>query len=209
MDSKFYFLVIILALSLTLISFVNSSVAIEYKNYSSDNYNIQFQYPSTWEIKEKSGRFDEGASITITNPTLVVEKIQMNYYEDAKKLMEIPNIQIATEVALETAIEDSYLTENEIIEDPSYLIIDGQGAGTFVHAWKDKLENFPIRYAAQTWNVFANNHYYVISFSSTTDVFDSPENIQIRDQFIKSIKFLDESNYINANSTDLMDLLNK
>ena len=36
-----------------------------------------------------------------------------------------------------------------------------------------------------------NNHDgYLISFISTANTFDNPENIEIREHFIKSIKFL-------------------
>ena len=43
----------------------------------------------------------------------------------------------------------------------------------------------------QMWIVNLKDHVYSIGFLATTDVFDSPDNIQIRDQFIKSIKFLE------------------
>ena len=39
-----------------------------YSNYTSDKYQIQFQYPTNWEFKEKANRFDEGTDIAISNP---------------------------------------------------------------------------------------------------------------------------------------------
>ena len=35
-------------------------------NYSSGLYQIQFQYPSAWELNEKTSRFDEGTDISVS-----------------------------------------------------------------------------------------------------------------------------------------------
>ena len=43
---------------------------------------------------------------------------------------------------------------------------------------------------SQIWLVYVGDHADEMSFTERTDKFDSPENIQIRDQFIKSINFL-------------------
>ena len=44
---------------------LNSSFGIEYVNYTSSNYKIQFQYPRSWNVTEKSDRFDVSADLTI------------------------------------------------------------------------------------------------------------------------------------------------
>jgi len=46
-----------------------------------------------------------------------------------------------------------------------------------------------------------------LTFISTQDIFDSPENIEILDHFIKSIKFLGVTMLLKA--TRLPDLINK
>jgi hypothetical protein len=51
-----------------------------------------------------------------------------------------------------------------------------------------------LKYGLSTLEIMA----YEISFTERTDEFDSPENIQIRDQFIKSINFL--GNTTNTNT---------
>ncbi|MGE5705100.1 MAG: hypothetical protein ACM3XP_00080, partial [Nitrososphaerales archaeon] len=42
-----------------LLSSDNAVFAIEFSNYTSEKYGIQFEYPTDWKINEKS-RFDSG-----------------------------------------------------------------------------------------------------------------------------------------------------
>lgn len=59
----------------------------------------------------------------------------------------------------------------------------------------------------QLWIMFVGSRSYEINFVSTQDMFDSPENIEILDYFIKSIKFLGVTMLLKA--TRLPDLINK
>lgn len=88
--------------------------------------------------------------------------------------------------------------EQRVIEQRIFLTIDGQKAGTFVYTFKDKYEDSAWTLGSQIWLVYVGDHAYEISFTERTDEFDSPENIQIRDQFIKSINFL--GNTTNTNT---------
>jgi hypothetical protein len=62
-----------------------------------------------------------------------------------------------------------------------------------------------VRLANQVWVVYVGDHGYLISFGSTTDQFDSPKNVEIRDHFIKSIKFLGANNQTSTNTTNRFD----
>jgi hypothetical protein len=55
---------------------------------------------------------------------------------------------------------------------------------------KDKYED-PSVSAQQIWLTIVGKKGYLISFWSTTSYFDNPEISEVRDHFIKSIKFLD------------------
>ena len=59
----------------------------------------------------------------------------------------------------------------------------------------------------QLWIMSVGSRSDEINFISTQDMFDSPENIEIRDHFIKSIKFLGVTMLLKA--TRLPDLNNK
>jgi hypothetical protein len=88
------------------------------------------------------------------------------------------------------SINYDYSKEYRVIEQPSFLTVDGQKIGTFLFTSKDKYEDYASTWGTQDWFVFVGTHGYLITFFATTDTFDSPENIAIRDKFINSIKFL-------------------
>ena len=67
---------------------------------------------------------------------------------------------------------------------------------------KDKYEDNLTVAAVQDWVVFVGNHGYLIGFWSPTTYFDSPENTEIRDHFIKSINFIGADNATNTNVTN-------
>ena len=46
---------------------INGSFALQFTDYTSKKNQIQFQYPSDWQIKEKANRLDEGSQIDISN----------------------------------------------------------------------------------------------------------------------------------------------
>jgi len=95
-----------------------------------------------------------------------------------------------------------YTKEISVIEQPSFINIDGQKAGTFLITLKDKYEDNALRLANQLWVVYVGDHGYLISFGSTTDQIDSPKNVKIRDDFIKSIRFIQSENSTNTNITN-------
>jgi hypothetical protein len=71
--------------------------------------------------------------------------------------------------------------------------IDGIRTGTVVYAGKDRLGTDKLTIASQTWITFAGTSGHHISFLAFADVFDNPVNTQVRDQFIKTVRFLDVS----------------
>jgi hypothetical protein len=91
-----------------------------------------------------------------------------------------------------TLFKDSindYSQEYRTIEEPTFLTIDGKQVGTFVFTVQDKYDTNALKWAEQTWIINAFDHGYFISFVTPPQEFDSPDNIGIRDQFIKSLKF--------------------
>ena len=169
---------------------LNSGFAIEYSNYTSTKYKIQFQYPSDWNVTEKTGRFDEGLDLKIANPMSTNERILIMYLDaTVADQMSTAGIAAVVNVMVDETRND-FSKEIRIIEDPTFLSINGKQAGTFLYTSKDKYDTEALTWGQQIWTVNLVTHGYFITFMATPDRFDSPENIQIRDQFIKSIKFL-------------------
>jgi len=155
-------------------------------NFSSGLYQIQFEYPSTWELNEKTSRFDEGSDISVSgfSPSGI---ITIGYINSSEILGR--DLQSELYRYFKVSIDD-YKKEYRVIEQPSFTTIGDQKAGTYLITQEDKYEDFPTKYAIQIWLVFVGDHGYLISFSSSTNEFDNVDMTQIRNQFIKSIKFL-------------------
>lgn len=57
------------ALFIFIISNLDSSFGLPYSIYTSEKYQIQFQYSFSWQIVEKNGTLDESPSIEISDPS--------------------------------------------------------------------------------------------------------------------------------------------
>jgi hypothetical protein len=172
------------------------------KNYSSNLYQILFQYPSSWELSEKTSRFDEGTDISMSSfsPSGFIS-IQ---YLNSSTIQDL-GLQRAVYEFFKSSIDSDYGKEYKVIEQPSFVTIDKQKAGTYLYTHKDKYEEFATKWASQIWIVYAGNHGYLLSFMTSTNQFDTPEMKQIRDQFLKSIKFLGVTNQTNNNAPNRFD----
>jgi hypothetical protein len=183
---------ILIALALSTVVIFDESYAISYSNYTSNQYQIQFQYPTDWQITEKKTRFDEGTdlqiqSFTYPNGQILIQTL--NFTDtDSSSFNEF------VYDAYKEAITSDYSLEYKVIEQPTFLTIDGQQAGTYLYTTKDKYEENAVRLAIQNWVVGAGDRAYLIWFTNMPANFDKPEVTEIRDHFIKSIKFLGISN---------------
>jgi len=103
---------------------------------------------------------------------------------------------------LHKGIVSGFEYDYRTVEPPSFLEIDGQRAGTFLITFKQKYETDPIVGASQWWITYLGNHGYTFNFISSPDTFDSADYTEIRDHFIKSIKFLGVNNQTISNGTN-------
>jgi hypothetical protein len=181
-----------------MVSEFNSAFGIEFSNYTSEKYRIQFQYPSNWEVTEKTNRFDESSDIRINNP-LQLTLITISYVPNPI----IPGtFQDSVDLLFDKLTTYDYTKEQKTIEEPTFLTIDGQEAATFLFTSKDKFDMNAVTIGDQAWLVNNVDDNYVISFLALPATFDSPENTLIRNQFIKSIHFLGVANETAANTTN-------
>lgn len=188
--------------SIYVVGIIDDVSALQYTNYTSSKYQIHFQYPVSWEIKEKAGRFEEGADIEIRNPTLGSGIVFIFYYTNLREGFSSTDLQTALYNSFKSTIGYDYSTDYKVIEQPSFISIGGYKAGTFLYTSKDKIEDYASLWANQDWIVFAGSTGYNMDFMATADLFDSPENIEFRDHFLKSINFLGQNNTVNTiNST--------
>lgn len=67
--------------------------------------------------------------------------------------------------------------------------------------FKQKNEIDPISGAVKYWSTFVSDSGYMMEFMATPENSNTPNNIEIRDQFIESIPFLGQSNATNTSGT--------
>lgn len=178
---------------------INGSFALQFTDYSSEKYQIQFQYPSDWLIKEKANRSDEGAQIDISNKKIAAGKLRIHFYDDLLESFGTSNLDAAFTKFYSATTTDDNEYEFKIIESPSFVTIDNQRTGSFLLMFKQKNEVDPITGAVKYWITFVGNSGYKMEFMATPENFDTPDNIEIRDQFIESIVFLGQNNVTNTN----------
>jgi hypothetical protein len=182
-------LIISFALSFILIP-ENQIFGAEFTNYTSKEHGIQFQYPIDWKINEKTSELDSVPDIEISSDSTSQEKIYLFHKDPILDYFGTSNIGEATYFSLKaykTGMIDNYVN---VSEPPSSLSIDGHKAVTFAITIQNKYEKSVPMIGLQDWTVFVENHGYVLGFKGFSDKFDSIENIDIRNHFISSIRFI-------------------
>jgi hypothetical protein len=167
--------------SFILLTFGNHAFGIEYKNYTSEKYGIQFEYPSNWELTEKTSRFDEGPDIQIKSGT---NRFDIYRYNNAENDLGTLEVGTASDNVL-NGLMSTYDLNAKIIEDPSYIFLDGYRAQTFLIS----VEKDGMKGGHQNWTVIVGNHAFQIINLELANEFDSLENSDIRNHFIDSLKF--------------------
>ena len=181
--------------SISLFTLDNNAFALEFSNYTSLKDGIMFEYPSDWKLVEKTSRFDSGPDLMIAdyssnrNINIIFPD---SFPSSAGELLDTYGLERLVELLL-NGITDDFGSEYKTIEEPSTISIDGKETGTFLFTSQDKYDDFAIKYAKQFWLSYANDKLYQFTYISPTTTFDNLENVEIRDHFINSIKFLGDS----------------
>ena len=177
---------------------VNVSFALQYTDYLSEKYQIAFQYPSDWTIKEKSNKIAEGTEIEVSDKKIGNGKIGIHFYNDLLEGFGSTDFDFAFSDFYKHRITDDLKFEYKTIQPPSLLEIDGHKTGSFHIMFSQKDEIDPISGEVQYWITFVGENGYMIEFLSIPENFDTPDNTEMRDHFISSIDFLGLSNTTDA-----------
>jgi hypothetical protein len=177
---------------------VNASFALQYNNYLSEKYQIAFQYPSDWTIKEKSNKIEEGTEIEFSDKEIGDGKIGIHFYDDLLEGFGSTDFDFAFSNFYKHRTADDHKFEFKTLQPPSLLEIDGHKTGSFHITFSQKDEIDPISGEVQYWITFVGENGYMIEFLSIPENFDTPDNTETRDRFISSIDFLGLSNSTDA-----------
>jgi hypothetical protein len=181
---------IVVGLLLLLLIIDNHAFAVTFTNYTSDKYQIQFQYPSTWQLTERQNRFEEGVDVKIQGSTPY--GLILIQYVNLTDLLGTDFRELFYNLYKEDISASG--KEIRVIEQPSFFDIDGQNAGTYLYTMKDRYEEYAVAMPIQKWIVAVGDHGYFLGFSASIGTYDTPEIKQIRDTLIKSMNFLGINN---------------
>jgi hypothetical protein len=176
---------------LMLLMSMGESLALQYVNYTSYKYKIQFQYPTDWVQGEKISIHDPGADISVTELSnidpavfLIVRGHNSELGSDLMTVM----------INIEKTLGDIFQYELEL--PISQTTIGGQKTASLIYSINDNHRDRELESVHQIWLTYVGEvGYYLILFTAPRYSFSNLEITEIRNQFIKSISSLDKNNY--------------
>ena len=183
--------------SIFLITIGNNAFGVEYTNYTSEKYGIQFEYPLELTVIEKTSRFQETPDIEVTSHN----SIHIGIISKDTSQFGISDIDDAVKRIIPTQKMLFLDYDVRIIEEPHLTTIGNEMAATAVIAAKERFEDVPLEFANQLWIVINDSQTYGISYLDTPSQFDSQEHTLIREHFINSIQFIGDSATQNSSNT--------
>ncbi len=188
--------IVIACIFLTLVLKVGDTLALEYVNYTSYKYKIQFQYPSDWIQSEKISNHDRGADISVSKDNGRSGSLFWIVLGNGTEMGS--ELQAGLQHVMKIIDEGNAANKHEIIQPASFTIID-QMAGTFISSSTHRFGDAELETVEQFWLTYVGSvDYYLMAFIAPVQSFSNPDNVMIRSQFINSIKFLDPANMTNS-----------
>ena len=167
-------------------SLMAESSALQYVNYTSYKYKIQFQYPTNWVQDERIGPNEIGPEISVTAQGYAEPGMLLIVHGD--------RIGLESDLMAEIGKVENVLGDffpYELALPVSHITIGGQKAATFIYSVPDKRYDRELEPIHQIWMIYVGDmDYYLILFTAPRYSFSNPENTEIRNQFIKSMKFI-------------------
>lgn len=201
-----YYWYIIVTIILGLCTFSNlnfgESLLLDYTKYTSDKYQIEFNYPSDWTLTEKTDNPQQPRAIMINGDNVGRGQIGISYSDNL--MTGFGTTDLATSVVNEHKKLLSDIPDfGRTILNPSFTTINGHLTGTFLLSFAEgQYETDPLKGVWQYWTTFNGGHGYTIVFVSTPDSFLTPDYTEVRDQFINSIKFLGGNGQLPSSPTN-------
>ena len=165
----------------------NAVVQQQWKTYTDEKLGISLKYPSTWEVKQKTNsRFESGGAAE----ELTIQG-QVSEFYMIKAPVKSPYAEALAELTKNSLTRRFNVT---VIEDvKAHYPIDGEKTFSFLIEQDSQYSDI-IKIVNEALVVIHHGTGFGFGFRGVSTSFDKPEQVQIRDDLLKSIKFLDVSN---------------
>jgi hypothetical protein len=170
----------------------------QWKTYNDKILGISLEYPSTWEvIKQKiNSRFESGA---VAAAELTIQG-QVSEFYMIKAPVKSPDAEELAKLTKNSLTRRFNITVIEDVKEHRYPI-DGEKTFSFLIA-QDSQYNHTIKIINEALVVVHHGIGFGFGFRGVSTSFDKPEQVQIRDDILKSIKFLDGNSDSSNNNED-------
>src|SRR4029078_7345985 len=119
---------------------ISETLALKYANFTRDQYQIQFQYPSDWVFEEKANGLKEESEIDVSNKKIGTGEIAIHYYNDLLKSFNTPNFDHLFSDFYNERSSDNSRYEYRTVKPLSFFNVDGQKTGSFLVIFKEKAQ---------------------------------------------------------------------
>ena len=162
----------------------------EFTSYNNTEFGISFDYPSNWEVSEKTNRFDTTTpDVKVTSPDNIMNSFSfLNHYETSDESLASIGLKETAEVYADAFIANPGSVLIEDVNDSKYTI-DGSPTATFLFTDPGNMYGSDKDVGNQFFMVEYDDKLYAVGYKNTVDNFDSPQSQEIMERIISSFRF--------------------
>ncbi len=162
----------------------------EFTSYNNTEFGISFDYPSNWEVSEKTNKFDTATpDVKVTSPDNFMNSFSfLNHYETSNESLASIGLKETAESYADAFIANPGSILIEGVNDSEYLI-DGNPTATFLFTDPGNMYGSDKDIGNQFFMVGYDDKLYAMGYKNTVDNFDSPQSQEIMGRIISSFRF--------------------
>jgi hypothetical protein len=164
----------------------NSNTTIQWTTYKNDKLGISFEYPSTWTLKEKTGRFDTSPDVLVSNdkdkPFQAFKVI--NHLKGLDSGLKTLGLEFVANFFKSTTLKEP---GSRLIEDVSTNTFKIAGLPTADYLLATSLLGTDI--GRQVFVVNNHGKAFILGYDNNQQDFDSPESQNTLNHILNSFKF--------------------
>ncbi len=162
----------------------------EFTSYNNTEFGISFDYPSNWEVSEKTDRFDTATpDVKVTSPDNFMNSFSfLNHYETSDESLASIGLKETAESYADAFIDNPGFILIEDVNDSEY-IIDGNPTATFLFTDPGNMYGSDKDIGNQFFMVGYDGKLYAMGYKNTVDNFDSSQSQEIMERIISSVRF--------------------
>jgi hypothetical protein len=162
----------------------------EFTSYNNTEFGISFDYPSNWEVSEKTNRFDTATpDVKVTSPDNPMNSFSfLNHYETSDESLASIGLKETAEGYADAFIANPGSILIEDVNNSKYTI-DGNPTATFLFTDPGNMYGSDKDIGNQFFMVEYSDKLYAVGYKDTVDNFDSPQSQEIMERIISSFRF--------------------